>query len=136
VVTVLWNESLHSKFPSELAISTNIVQHIAQSRLLKRINAQPIVLFNLDPSTHIFALVVLTRRQPLSRVAVALLAVAGSANSKKLRAGQAVTFISTCCGVRLDGGGNRDAYSLANCSRRASVQVRAPETQASFWDEC
>jgi len=74
---------LHSRFSFELDTpSTDIIQHISQRRLLKRINAQAIVLLHLDPSAHILALVVLTCRQPLSRVAVALLAVASSANGK------------------------------------------------------
>lgn len=81
--------------------STDIVQHVAQRRLLKRINTQTIVLLHLNPSAHILALVVLTFRQPLSRVLVSLLSVAGGTDSKKLRAGQAIWF-SICCESRLE----------------------------------
>jgi hypothetical protein len=81
---------------SQISRSTHVVQHIPQRRLLKRIHTQAIILLHLNPGAHIFALVIFTCRQPLSRVAVALLTVASSTNGKELRAGQAVG-LSTCC---------------------------------------
>lgn len=96
-IDVLEELSLHAESRFKLVIQlTDIVQHVAQRRLLKRIDTQAIVLLHLNPSAHILALIILTCGQPLSRVTVTLLAVAGSANGKKLRACQA-TRVSTCC---------------------------------------
>jgi len=95
-IDVLEERSLHAESRFKLVIQlTDIVQHIAQRSLLKRIDAQAIVLLHLNPSAHILALIILTCGQPLSRVAVTLLTVAGSANGKKLRTCQA-TRVSTC----------------------------------------
>jgi hypothetical protein len=83
------SSNLRTPYVARLQSSTDIVQHIAQSRLLQSINAQGIVLLHLDPSTNVLALVRHSRRKPLSRVAVSLLTVASGADGKQLRASQA-----------------------------------------------
>jgi hypothetical protein len=141
---------LHKRYKRELrkrlyCFSLTTGKHFTCSSLLCTLHSQAIVVLDLHPSTHVFALVRHTRRKPFCEILIAFGLVQSIRDGQKLRAGKTVggcalvkvtTFtLSSILFFVMFGFERKEkskTHSLANCCRLSFVQSLAPETHASF----